>query len=140
MNQSINLLKTRIVVARKKAGISQKNLSALLGIAYQTLNKYEKGHRTPDAELLRQMANILKCDPGWLLTGESTTKEVEMVCETQLNYKYKSGDPELNEIFQWLKDNPSDKKLFLQFIKGRKLSTKALEGLKIDKPLIEEGT
>ncbi len=42
----------------------------MLGITYPTLNRYERGHRTPDADLLNRMAKILECDPGWLLSGK----------------------------------------------------------------------
>ncbi len=62
----------RIKIARQQAGITQGELAKKLNIAYSTLNKYEKGHRVPDAELLGQIANILKCDPGWLLTGKES--------------------------------------------------------------------
>lgn len=68
----VNLLGERIRIARKNAGITQEALAKKLGIAYQTLNKYEKGKRIPDAELIRQMVIELGCDPAWLLTGEDT--------------------------------------------------------------------
>lgn len=63
-------LGSRIKEARKRAALTQEKLAKKLGIAYPTLNKYEKGHRTPDAELLGRMSRLLNCDPGWLLTGE----------------------------------------------------------------------
>ena len=46
-----------------------------LSIAHPTLSKYEKGHRVPDAELLRKMVVELRCDPGWLLTGQMTSED-----------------------------------------------------------------
>jgi repressor LexA len=61
----------RIRKARVKAGITQVELAKRLGITYPTANKYEMGHRTPDASLLSHMAKLLACDPGWLLTGET---------------------------------------------------------------------
>lgn len=71
-----NFLGKRIKQARKTAGLTQVKLAELLSIAESTLNKYEKGHRTPDSALLGQMARILKCDPSWLLTGESIIPQV----------------------------------------------------------------
>lgn len=65
-------LADRIKLARKKAGLTQVNLAGKLGIAYPTLNKYERGHRIPDASLLNRMANVLGCSPGWLLSGKDT--------------------------------------------------------------------
>ncbi len=62
----------RIKNIRKKRGITQEALAQEVGIAHQTLNKYEKGHRSPDSETLNQMAKALQCDPGWLLSGEGS--------------------------------------------------------------------
>jgi transcriptional regulator with XRE-family HTH domain len=66
----INNLGERIRLARKKQKFTQANLAQLIEISEQTLNKYEKGHRIPKAEILNRMANILNCNPGWLLSGE----------------------------------------------------------------------
>ena len=66
-------LKDRMIKARKDAGYSQKNMAPLLDISIQTLNRYENGHRTPNGELLNQMAELTGCHPGWLLTGHPPT-------------------------------------------------------------------
>ncbi|MBI4843446.1 MAG: helix-turn-helix domain-containing protein [Nitrospirae bacterium] len=55
--------------------LTQEKLAKQLGIAYPTLNKYENGHRIPDAELLSRISKILDCDPGWLLSGEDMNLE-----------------------------------------------------------------
>jgi transcriptional regulator with XRE-family HTH domain len=62
-----------MVIARKNAHITQNKLAKMLGIAVSTLNKYEKGHRTPDARLLAEIANTVRCDPGWLLSGRESS-------------------------------------------------------------------
>jgi transcriptional regulator with XRE-family HTH domain len=67
MNSTIG---RRMAHARKEAGITQANLARMLGIAISTLNKYERGHRTPDGRLLAKITETLHCDPAWLLTGE----------------------------------------------------------------------
>lgn len=76
-----SLLAERIKQARKKAGLTQVNLARKLGIAYPTLNKYERGHRIPDASLLNRMANILGCSPGWLLSGEGSSTGAQQVSD-----------------------------------------------------------
>ena len=76
-----SLLAGRIKSARKKAGLTQVTLAKKLGIAYPTLNKYERGHRTPDASLLNRMAKMLGCNPGWLLSGENLNIDVQSVSE-----------------------------------------------------------
>ena len=67
----MNNLGLRIQMIRKSMGYSQRKFAEMLGIAYQTQNKYEKGHRIPDVEYLQRLANITGCDPGWLLTGKN---------------------------------------------------------------------
>lgn len=62
-------LGNRIKEARNKVKLRQDELAHNLDIHVTTLNKYEKGHRIPDAELLGRMANVLGADPGWLLMG-----------------------------------------------------------------------
>ena len=54
------------------------------------MNHYESGKRSPNSELLSQMANTLGCDPGWLLTceGQAEKKEVllnEPISSSALN-------------------------------------------------------
>ena len=66
-------LNDRVRILREKSGLTQEMLAKLLNITQQTLNKYERGHRVPKADLLNQMVNALECDdPGWLLTGKET--------------------------------------------------------------------
>ena len=49
----------RIKAARKRAGLTQKELGEKLGIAYQTLAQWETGARKPKAETLRRIADAL---------------------------------------------------------------------------------
>lgn len=59
----------RIKEAREAAEISQQELAERLHINYTTLSKYENDHRVPDAELLSRLANEVRSDPAWLLSG-----------------------------------------------------------------------
>lgn len=70
---AIHELSKRITLARKKAGLTQIELADVLRIDKATLNRYEKGHRVPDALLVAQMVTQLGCDPEWLLTGFEPT-------------------------------------------------------------------
>lgn len=49
----------RIKVARKNAGLTQKQLSKKLGIAYQTLAQWENDLRNPKLETIQKIANAL---------------------------------------------------------------------------------
>ena len=62
-------LNNRISFTRKSSRLTQKELAKLLEISEPTMNHYETGKRVPSASLLAKMVALLKCDPGWLLTG-----------------------------------------------------------------------
>ena len=70
-----NKLSDRIIYARKSKGFKQKELANILKVSLPTMNHYESGKRTPNSELLSQIAKILECDPGWLLTGEGQAEK-----------------------------------------------------------------
>lgn len=80
----------RIRKAREDAGIIQEQLAERIGIAVPTLSKYENGHRTPEADILEKMVQVLKCDPAWLLMGDQFStehiSEVSYVAETESDY------------------------------------------------------
>ncbi len=60
-------MSSRIVDARKRIGMSQKKLAALLGIAPNTLSGYEKGKHKPDSNTLGTIASITGCTVDFLL-------------------------------------------------------------------------
>ncbi len=69
-SKKINL---RLVLSRKNSGLTQKQLSRLVGVSEPTMNHYETGKRVPPVETLLNLAKILDCDAGWLLTGQEAT-------------------------------------------------------------------
>lgn len=116
------ILAERICHARKRAGLTQADLAERLKIALPTLNKYEKGHRIPDAELLSRMADILNCDPGWLLSG------VEIVAEEPVNYGLDSVSQRIMTGLTGLDEKSRED--VLKFIEGQLLwlKSKQLQG------------
>lgn len=71
-------LNERLRLLRNDKDLTQKELADMIHITEQTLNKYEKGHRVPDADCLNRMVNALECDdPGWLLTGRKSIQMTE---------------------------------------------------------------
>ncbi|MEK9629868.1 MAG: helix-turn-helix domain-containing protein [Nitrospinota bacterium] len=73
-----NKLNKRIIFARKSGKLKQNELAKILNVSLPTMNHYESGKRTPNSELLAQIAKTLECDPGWLLTGEGEAKKKGM--------------------------------------------------------------
>lgn len=58
----INTLGRKIQEARKKKGMTQKELAERLHVAPGTLQRYELGTRQPRLEALDEIANILEID------------------------------------------------------------------------------
>ncbi len=106
-------LNERIRLARKRTGLTQEQLAEKIGIAFQTLNKYEKGHRLPDAEVLRQIAIITGVDAGWLLTGEEESA-IRTAAEKEAPYEptpmYTPEEREYIEKLITVLRNPDTKK------------------------------
>lgn len=131
----------RIRLVREQAGLSQEAFAAKAAVTPATINRYEKGHRVPDADFLNQLVIEFKCEPGWLLTGEEITlkKEVLPPSVAEGAAVYNVGDVELREIMNILKhDLPDAKKYVLKILKSRKGLKEGMEGLmQLDKKLQE---
>lgn len=61
-----------IKTARTKAGMSQEQLAIKLGIERSTVAKWETGKSLPRAELLLDIASILKCSVEMLLRKDES--------------------------------------------------------------------
>jgi len=60
----------RIRSVRQSLGLSQKNFGQMLNISLPTVNRFENGHRIPDADLMCRVAEVFNRDIAWLMTGE----------------------------------------------------------------------
>ncbi len=91
-------LNERLLKSRKSARYTQKILCNQLDIAEQTVIKYEKGTRIPNADILERWAEITQCDPTWLLTGQGEMVQTERtqnsVGEDMSNYERMIADIE----------------------------------------------
>ncbi|EEP5311761.1 helix-turn-helix domain-containing protein [Salmonella enterica] len=61
----------RIQIARENLGMSEDDLAEKLDIHPGDVLTWEDGADQPLAGMIIPLANALKCDPMWLLTGES---------------------------------------------------------------------
>lgn len=57
----------RIKKARLEKGLTQDQLSGLIGVAKSTYNGYEKGNREPDFFKLKKLIEVLEVDANYLL-------------------------------------------------------------------------
>ncbi len=69
MAESENLFGIRLKLARKRAGLSLRELSELLGgrVSKQALNKYEQGQMKPSNEVLLYLSRSLGVKPDYFL-------------------------------------------------------------------------
>lgn len=63
----------RIKAARKKAGLTQKQLGEKMGISYQAVSQWENDLRNPKIETLRAIANALEVPLRDLISVEDKT-------------------------------------------------------------------
>ncbi|EKN4095597.1 MULTISPECIES: helix-turn-helix domain-containing protein [Yersinia] len=98
-----NPIPERLRQARKKAGISQKDLGVKAGMdegsASGRMNHYEKGRHVPDIETLRKIGTILNVPLSYFF------------CEDELS-------AEMVTLFQDLNEN--EKNNIIQILRGDK--------------------
>lgn len=70
------LIGLRIAIARKIVEISQDELADAIGANKQTVSRWERGVRSPNAEYLRSIAVTCGCTADFLL-GFTDTIEVQ---------------------------------------------------------------
>lgn len=62
----------RIQLARENLGLTEADLARKLNTYSDHISDWECGTTEPPASMIIPLANALKCDPLWLLTGEIT--------------------------------------------------------------------
>ena len=80
----------RIKQCRKELGLTQNYISQEYNIDSGALSKIENGTRVPSVVLFYELAQILKCDMEWLITGNSAhqlSKEDQLEIEELIEFK-----------------------------------------------------
>lgn len=127
---------------KSAAGLrSDTDLAKALDITPQAISNFKNKGEVP-SDLVIQFAVKYKVSVDWLLTGEGEIKRGEKA-ERPLTAAepaaiYGPRDADVSEIMEWVRENPTDKKLILKLIKSRKLAKEAFEGFGV-KGLVEEG-
>lgn len=63
-------LALRLKTTRKKHGLSQSELAKLVEVSQPTIANWERGGHIPRPDALSRIADVLKIDTTWLLSGE----------------------------------------------------------------------
>lgn len=66
------MLSKRITYLRKKAGMSQYEVSKLINVAASTVGMYEQGRRIPDLNVLIAMSDVFEVSLDYLITGSES--------------------------------------------------------------------
>jgi transcriptional regulator with XRE-family HTH domain len=86
----------RIRAARKKKGLTQADLGAILGVSYQVISQYERGLRKPKYETIQRIAAALDLSDDALIYGYEIDREYELVCDTLTGAGFKIGETVIN--------------------------------------------
>lgn len=71
------MFSSQLKESRKAKGLSQAELSALLGVTQQAVGKWETGRSTPDPQMLVRIAEVLGTTTDRLLGLHNATEETE---------------------------------------------------------------
>lgn len=80
----------RLLLERKRLGLTQSAMAAACGVAVRTYNHYESGERTPDAECLANLYSA-GADVLYIITGELNNGQLEPI-EVQLLVGFRALD------------------------------------------------
>jgi len=76
IKKSLNL-GSKIKIARKEAGLSQKQLASLVGVSDKAVSAYEVGRAQPPVETLREISNVTY-KPVNYFVDEAVAEEVSV--------------------------------------------------------------
>lgn len=88
-------LPSRLTTARKRAGLTQKDLTASLGVNRTAIAQWETGLTWPSLIKIEEIANALKVSPEWIAFGVgqgiNTSEEQREAAVTEVVFE-KDGD------------------------------------------------
>lgn len=65
----------KVWYCRKKAGMSQEELAAKLGVSRQAVSKWETGEADPEVSKLKKLADVFAVSVDWLLSEDPPPEE-----------------------------------------------------------------
>lgn len=64
---------------RQDQNMTQKDLASILHMAASSISNYETGHRTPNADFIRQISDYFNVTSDYLLGRTSSNLSVELI-------------------------------------------------------------
>lgn len=103
--------------ARKNAGLTQRQLAQMLGVANTSVSNWEKDLSRPDADLIQQLCAVLHLQPNDFY-GAPAAGEVRAVSDEDIKFALFGGDGEITDAMY------DEVKRFAAFIKLREAQNK----------------
>jgi len=91
----------RLVYARKKKGLNQKQFAELIGVSSNTLRPWENGNRSPHVSMVRKIVKALEVSEDWLM-GNDDNFSMNNITENQQNIKLTKEQQKLVADNEWL--------------------------------------
>ena len=112
-------IENRIMLARKKAGLSQKRLAIISGVSRSACSQWERGHAVPSVKKIIILAQVFDVRFEWLATGRGEMNFSNQVSETNSIYKKRSVLPlDQEEILEKYREfSDKKKKVLLELIR-----------------------
>lgn len=104
---------SNIKEARKRAGLTQKELGEKLGISQAAIGQFETEHANLKIETIEKVANALKIPVGHLLDGcfESYREEYKKTREWKKSVQFDSSYYGVIKILEYIYDSVEEKEL-----------------------------
>ena len=91
-------MNTMIKKLRRDKGLSQEQLSELVGVSLQTIRRWEWGATTPNAKLLSDLAKVLNTTPEYLLSDNPEKNGIQLEDNSTTSH-IQTDKPEL--VYEW---------------------------------------
>ena len=76
----------KLILLRKKMGLSQEDLAEKLGVSRQSVSKWESNHTYPETDKIVQICNLFECSMDDLINDQITDiEQIERVNKNSLN-------------------------------------------------------
>lgn len=98
-----NLLHEKIRAVRRELNLTQENIAQELNISYQNYQKYERGERKINAEILTKIANAMKVTTEYIRDKElASISIVNNNCTGNVGYNNINND--VQELIQLVRE------------------------------------
>lgn len=100
----------RIKEERLKKGLSQEELSKIVSVTQQAVNKWENGKSNPDLDTIKILADLFDCSTDYLLNRTEERRLATLVKEALTKYTTRESLPFLNNLLLKVPDLTEEEK------------------------------